>query len=179
MRIATPAAALALLMAVACTDESAGPVEAELLAVPAYGHAATMDATRFWAHASGDEEVPAVETRAQGQATFALSEDGETLHYRLIVANITDVMMSHIHQAPAGSNGAVVAWLYPSGPPPVLIPGRTQGVLAEGEITADDLVGPLAGMGLDALLDALRSGNAYVNVHTEANPGGEVRGQIH
>jgi hypothetical protein len=52
------------------------------------------------------------------------------------------------------------------------------GLLAEGTITAADLVGPLAGMSIDDLLAEMRAGNAYVNVHSEANPGGEIRGQI-
>jgi hypothetical protein len=132
----------------------------------------------FTAHLSGAEEVPAVETRATGQAVFQLDRDGSALHYRLIVANIEDVLQSHIHLAPAGQNGGVVAFLYPSGPPPQLIPGRTDGVLATGTITAGDLLGSLAGMTLDDLVDAIRSGNAYVNVHTVENPGGEIRGQI-
>jgi hypothetical protein len=72
----------------------------------------------FRAHLSGDEEVPAVDTRAQGQAIFQLSRDGMTLHYKLIVANIEDVLMAHIHLAPAGENGPIVVWLYPSAPPP-------------------------------------------------------------
>lgn len=132
----------------------------------------------FATHLSGEEEVPAVETRAQGQATFKLSKDGDSLSYKLIVANIEDVLMAHIHLAPAGANGGVVAWLYPDGPPGILIPGRFNGVLAEGVITADDLVGSLAGEDLDALIAAFENGMAYVNVHTTENPGGEVRGQI-
>jgi hypothetical protein len=71
-----------------------------------------------------------------------------------------------------------VAWLYPSGPPAQLIPGRSNGVLAEGVITADNLVNALAGQPLEALLEAIRAGNAYVNVHTSQFPPGEVRGQI-
>jgi hypothetical protein len=133
----------------------------------------------YRAHLSGAEEVPVAESLAQGQAIFKLSKDGTELEYKLIVANIENVTMAHIHLAPAGVNGAVVAWLYPEGPPPQLIPGRTQGVLAEGTITAADLVGPLAGQPLSTLLDALESGNAYVNVHTSQYPGGEIRGQIH
>lgn len=132
----------------------------------------------FRTHLTGDEEVPAVETQAQGQAIFKLSADGESLNYKLIVANIDDVLMAHIHLAPAGENGGVVAWLYPDGPPPQLIEGRTQGVLAEGTITADDLVGDLAGEDLDVLLSDMRDGNTYVNVHTSEFGGGEVRGQI-
>lgn len=132
----------------------------------------------FRTHLSGDEEVPAVDTRAQGQAIFKLSADGESLDYKLIVANIDDVLMAHIHLAPAGQNGDIVVWLYPDEPPPQLIPDRTQGVLAEGTITAEDLVGPLAGATMDDLLDEIRAGNTYVNVHTSEFGGGEVRGQI-
>lgn len=135
-------------------------------------------AQSFQAHLSGAEEVSPVETKAQGQANFWLSADGQSLRYRLIVANIEDVLMSHIHLAPAGANGAIVAWLYPSMPPAVLIPGRFDGVLAVGVITSANLVGPLAGQTLADLVGQIEAGNAYVNVHTLTNPGGEIRGQI-
>lgn len=142
--------------------------------------AAKHNQRNFRTHLKGENEVPnPVETNAQGQATFKLSQDGESIHYKLIVANIENVMMAHIHNAPAGENGGVVVWLYPSSPPPQLIEGRFQGVLAEGTITADDLVGSLAGQSLEDLLDEMKAGNTYVNVHTPQNPGGEVRGQIH
>lgn len=134
----------------------------------------------FRAHLSGDNEVPPVETNAQGQATFKLDRAGDELGYKLIVANIEDVFMAHIHTAPAGENGPVVAWLYPEdGPPPEAIDGRFDGVLAESTLTAEDLVGPLAGESLDDLIELFRAGEAYVNVHTEGHPAGEVRGQIH
>lgn len=132
----------------------------------------------FRTHLTGDNEVPAVETQAQGQATFKVSRDGMSIEYKLIVSNIENVMMAHIHNAPAGENGGVVVWLYPSSPPPQLIEGQTQGVLAEGTITSDNLTGGLAGESLDVLIDEIRSGNTYVNVHTTQNPGGEIRGQI-
>jgi hypothetical protein len=133
----------------------------------------------FVASLKGREEVPAVDTRAQGQAIFQVSKDGGSISYKLIVANIENVTMAHIHLGPAGVNGPVVVWLYPDAPPPQLIPGRFSGVLAEGTFTADDLVGPLAGMSLEALIDEIVAGNTYVNVHTSQYPGGEVRGQIH
>lgn len=144
------------------------------LAVPAMA----AGGKNFIAHLSGGEEVPSVETLAQGQAIFKLNKTGDELSYRLIAANIEDVVQSHIHLAPAGVNGPVVVWLYPSAPPARLIPGRFDGVLAEGTITAADLVGPMAGQPLSVLLDAMNAGNTYVNVHTLANPGGEIRGQI-
>lgn len=132
----------------------------------------------FVAHLSGGEEVPPVDTKATGQTKFQLSRDGTELSFRLNVANIENITQAHIHLAPAGQNGGVVAWLFPDAPPPELIPGRTQGTLAKGTITADDLVGSLAGLELDALVEAMKTGNTYVNVHTSQFPGGEIRGQI-
>ncbi|MGW8180993.1 MAG: CHRD domain-containing protein [bacterium] len=132
----------------------------------------------FRAHLSGDNEVVPVNTRAQGEAIFQLSEDLTMLHYKLNVANIENVLMAHIHLAPEGQNGGVVAWLYPAGPPPALIVGRTQGVLAAGVIRASDLVGDLAGQTIQDLAEEIMNGNTYVNVHTTQNPGGEIRGQI-
>jgi hypothetical protein len=140
---------------------------------------AGVDADRnFAAHLSGREEVPPADTKATGQATFQLSRDGTELSFRLNVANIENITQAHIHLAPAGANGGVVVWLYPDGPPAQLIPGRTQGTLAKGTITADDLVGALAGAALDDLVEEMKAGNAYVNVHTSQFPGGEIRGQI-
>jgi aldose sugar dehydrogenase len=130
------------------------------------------------AHLSGANEVPTVDTRATGQAIFKPGEDDVALTFRLIVANINDLTQAHIHVGGAGVNGSVVVWLYPEGPPAQLIPGRFGGVLAEGTITAAELIGPLAGQPLSALLKAMRSGEAYVNVHTSSHPAGEIRGQI-
>jgi hypothetical protein len=134
--------------------------------------------TNFVAHATGGEEVPPNNSRAQGQAIFRLSDDGTELYYKLIVANIQNVTMAHIHLAPAGVNGPVVVWLYPSAPPAQLIPGRSNGILAEGVITAANLAGPLAGATLDDLIEAMAGGSTYVNIHTSQFPPGEIRGQI-
>lgn len=128
----------------------------------------------FRAHLTGEQEVPAVMTNATGQTIFKLSKDGTELYYKLIVANIENVAASHIHVAEFGENGGVVAFLYGGG----LIEGRTSGILAEGVITADDLIGDLAGQSLEDLLELMRTGFTYVNVHTVQNPGGEIRGQI-
>jgi hypothetical protein len=148
-----------------------------LMTMPA-GWAGAGGDRNFAAHLSGREEVPPADTKATGQATFQLSRDGTELSFRLNVANIENITQAHIHLAPAGTNGGVVVWLYPDGPPAQLIPGRTQGTLARGTITADDLVGALAGAALDDLVDEMKAGNAYVNVHTSQFPGGEIRGQI-
>lgn len=140
-----------------------------------------QQAKNFRAHLSGDQEVPPNSSLAQGQAIFQLSKDGTELSYKLIVANLNNVAASHIHIAPAGTNGGVVAFLYPTAPPPnsALISGTTNGVLAEGVIKAGNLRGSLSGKPLSALIDAMSAGNAYVNVHTmPLFPGGEIRGQI-
>jgi hypothetical protein len=129
-------------------------------------------------HLSGDEEVPARDTDAQGQAIFQINGDGTAITYKLNVANIENVTQAHIHLGPAGSNGGIVVWLYPSAPPSQLIPGRTQGTLGEGEITAASLVGSLTGKPLSDLLAAMHDGRTYVNVHTLQFPPGEIRGQI-
>jgi len=152
---------------------------------------AVAQVTNFRTHLTGDEEVPARQTLAQSQAVFQLSEDGASLHYRLLVANIENAFMAHIHMGAPGANGPIVVWLFPSTAP---VPGptgggRIDGAVAEGTITAANLVGPLAGQPLSALMDAIVAGNTYVNVHTNDGiaptntgpgdfPGGEVRGQI-
>lgn len=153
-------------------------VGATLVALMTSVAAAGAAPSNLRAHLVGAEEVPAADTAAQGQAVFQVDDDGTAIDYRVNVANIDDVLMSHLHLAPAGTNGPIVVWLYPDAPPPQLIEGRTQGTLATGTITADDLTGPLTGASMEHLLEAIRAGTIYVNVHTTAFPGGEIRGQL-
>lgn len=127
----------------------------------------------YVAHLSGGQEVPPVETNAVGQVKLQLNHDGSELYYKLIVANIENVRFSHIHLAPAGTNGSIVVFLYPG---PTL--GSVNGILAEGVITSSDLTGPLAGQNLSDLISEINNGQTYVNVHTDQVPGGEIRGQI-
>jgi len=156
-------------------DPSLSKLQSTASSDESYGDPLAKSGRNFVAHLSGDQEVPPVATGGQGQAIFKLSSDGESLKYKLIVANIADVTQSHIHLAPAGSNGAVVAFLFGFVPGGVTV----NGVLAEGMITAADLIGPLTGQPLSALIDELNNGGAYVNVHSVSYPGGEIRGQIH
>lgn len=141
-------------------------------------NAAVGQERNFRAPLSGGQEVPPNASHAQGVATFKLSRDGTFIHFQLNVANIENILMAHIHLAPAGQNGGIVVWLIPSAPPPTLISGRFQGVLAAGVITAANLVGTLEGQTLADLVAEMEAGNAYVNVHTSQFPGGEIRGQI-
>lgn len=143
-------------------------------------------ADTYTARLSGAQEVPANESKGRGQTILRLSSDGTELRYRLIVANIDNVVAAHIHVGPEGVNGPVVALLAGPAAPGG---GASNGVLATGTITADDLVGPLAGASLSELVDLIEAGNAYVNVHTNDGiaptntgpgdlAGGEIRGQI-
>jgi hypothetical protein len=158
-----------------------------LTVLPTAGPAGAQTvATEFVAHLDGREEVPVRETRAAGQAIFQLSADGTVLTYKLIVANIENVVAAHIHLGLPGANGPVVAFL--AGP---FAPGggRVDGIIGTGTITSANLVGPLVGMDLSVLVAAMRAGGTYANVHTNDGvdptntgagdfPGGEVRGQI-
>jgi hypothetical protein len=92
----------------------------------------------------------------------------------------------YIHIAPTGVNGPVVAFLFGS---VAAGGGRFSGVLAQGTLIEDDLVGPLAGQEFTTLVDTMLAGNADVDVHTDDGvapggsgpgdlPAGEVRGQI-
>ena len=138
----------------------------------------------YRAHLSGRFEIPAVvDTQAQGEAVLQSNDDG-SLSYKLNVANIENVLMAHIHIMPvSGSgNGPIIVWLYPSAPPAQLIPGRFDGKLASGTLTDSSVGIDYNGDGhkdLSDLLDAINAGDTYVNVHTSANPAGEIHGPVH
>ena len=169
-------------------DESLAPehhgdlISNDLAAESADGSSVSSNAKRtFTAHLSGANEVPAVNLDGQGQAIFTLNEDGTELHYKLIVANIKNVTQSHIHCGIPGLNGPVVVFLFG-----FVAGGVTQdGVLAEGTITSANIIARgssaacMGGLATFAnLIDKIRNGGAYVNVHTVAFPGGEIRGQL-
>ena len=128
----------------------------------------------FVAPLKDSNEVPPRDTNAAGNAIFRVLNDDE-IYFKLIVANIDNVLDAHIHLAAEGINGPVVVDLYPGGN----TGPQTEGILSEGIITTANLVGPLTGLTLEDLIEAMAAGNTYVNVHTTQFPGGEIRGQIH
>jgi hypothetical protein len=181
----------------ACAPDAPNPTAP--LEVPVFSHSSNASPSSNGGNlgtplSAAEEVMPAGvvnQSLARGNATFQLNAAGDTLTYRVILANIENAFMAHIHQAPFGVNGPITVWLYPSTAPMAgpVGGGRIDGVVAEGSITAANLVGPLAGMPLSALLSDLRNGRAYVNVHTNDGvaptntgpgdfPGGEVRGQV-
>ncbi len=137
---------------------------------------AGAQSTKFEATLSGQEQAPPIDTPAK--ATFVLSGNGKSLHYTLSVADVENATMAHIHIGHLGEEGPIAVWLYPSNPSPVERKGKFTGVLTEGTITAANLMGPLQGKTLEDLVSDIKAGDAYVNVHTTAHPGGEIRGQL-
>lgn len=129
---------------------------------------------RFVAFLGGDEEAPQVETEGRGLAVFNTTRRGEGLLYSLLSAGLDEITQAHIHMGPPGANGPVVAFLLDAFADPI----NQDGPLSSGMLTAGDLIGPLGGEPLSALLEQMKAGNAYVNVHTLTNPPGEIRGQI-
>jgi CHRD domain-containing protein len=117
---------------------------------------------KFTADLSGKNEVPPVDTKASGTAQFQLSADGKQIDYELTTKDVNNFMMAHIHQGKAGENGQPVVMLS----------------IGKAKITSGDLQGPLNGKQLSDLVKLLEDGNAYVNVHTQQNQNGEIRGQI-
>jgi CHRD domain len=128
--------------------------------------------TEFEATLSGSEEVPPVSTPATGNATVSIQ--GSAIVYQVDVQNLEDVLVSHIHIAPPGENGPIRMNLCGT---PDGVPACTSGTgtLVTGTNGSTTETPPIT---FDSLVSAIRAGNAYVNVHTTAFPGGEIRGQL-
>jgi hypothetical protein len=141
------------------------------------GNQTTMAANPdFDAILSGTSEVPPVQTIASGFADLDVEvEDGQNVvDYELSVSNISRVTQAHIHQGNSSENGPIIVPLFNASTPT----GPVTGQIAEGQITAANFVGPLQGRQLDDLIALMQNGQAYVNVHTEQNPQGEIRGTV-
>ena len=90
-----------------------------------------------------------------------------------------NVLFAHIHFGKPGESGGIAAFLCGGGSKPACL---ASGQVVVGTVTAADVVA-IAGQNLPAgdiapLVRAIKSGFAYVNVHTSTFPGGQVRGQI-
>ncbi len=125
-------------------------------------YAQQQSSQTFTAKLSGKDEVPPVNTQATGNVQFQLSSDGKEINYDLTTTNLNGFMMAHIHKGKSGENGPPIAALQ----------------MGKGKITSSDLQGPLAGKQISDLVDLMKNGQAYANVHTQQNQNGEIRGQI-
>ncbi len=128
----------------------------------------------FDALLAGSFEVPPVNTSASGFAELGVVDGGNSVEYGIIVVNIDKVTQAHIHQGNSSQAGPVIASLFNASTPT----GPIIGDLTEGTITSANLTGPLQGKQLSDLITLMQNGTAYVNVHTEQNPEGEIRGTI-
>jgi hypothetical protein len=163
------------------------PLVAVALALAA--SSASSAETTYTAKLSGSEHVPdAVATDATGDLQLVVSADGRKVRYVVTVKDLLNPAAADMHLGPAGANGPLVVKLFPvGGAAPKK--GPFSGVLAQGTFDASDLIGPLTGADLEELLEQVRAGSAYINVHTNdgvdppnSGPGdyrlGEIRGQI-
>lgn len=133
---------------------------------------------------TGAQEVSARDTTARGYARLRINDLGTELEFKVVVDDIMNVRASHIHCAGAGVNGPIGVTLFTGcglGPAP--------DVLAHSVATAPDAGNTCGWATLADVVAALRSGDTYVNVHTNdgVDPGntgpgdfqsGEIRGQV-
>ena len=205
--------AVSAVFACACSEGGA-PAQPSQYSAPLQVQSAQPDgiAKNHRTHLTGSEEIlipapPAgaptpADSHAQGQALFQIADDGLSFDYKLIASNIENITQAHIHCGPAGSNGPIIVWLYPSPTSTAALPGgagRHDGVLAEGTIVSGTALhvrpqppSTACPGGVSTFADVLakiKANNTYVNVHTSdgvnpANtgpgdfPGGEIRGQL-
>jgi len=141
------------------------------------------DAHKFKADLDGFEEVPSLSTPAQGWFRASYDRKTATITYELRYEDVNPTQ-AHIHFGQRGVAGGVSAFLCTNlGNGPAVTPACPPGpATVTGMIQAAQIVGP-AGQGINAgdfdkLVEALREGVAYANVHSTQYPGGEIRGQI-
>jgi hypothetical protein len=159
-----------------------GKLIGSVLALGVVGLAATASAAplSFRATLRVEQEVPATDTTARGNATFRFDPGLSEMRYDLRVTNGVAVIQAHLHCANSGVNGPVVVFLF--GP---VDPGQNvTGQLASGTIKNEDVIAtsgePCNGTlnNIASLYQAILDGRVYVNVHTAAHPGGEFRAQL-
>jgi aldose sugar dehydrogenase len=142
-------------------------------------------ARMFWVFEGGDafaaglvggQEVPPVTTAASATSHFVLNADG-TLSFELRATGpIQNALQAHIHLGARGQNGPVVAFLYGLGTGENFQAGD---LIASGTLDDSDVIArPGFTPTVSNLVQRMRQGRTYANLHTTAFPGGEVRGQI-
>jgi hypothetical protein len=131
-------------------------------------------AAPFTATMSGDQEVPPVDTTATGKTTFRTSNNDTSMKYKVNITGFSDATGAHIHMGKVGANGDVIVDLLTG-----MKKNPTKlGMAIRGNITDSSLTGPMQGKTIADLVNAINNGDAYVNVHTQGHPDGEIRGQI-
>ena len=143
-------------------------------------------AETFRAFLSGYEEVPAVSTVATGTFEAVSAGDWNSIEFVLTYSNLqATIQQGHIHFAQSGVNGPIVVWLCgtttnpgPAGTQTCPQSGTVRGVIGSANVLASPSTQQLPAGAIGQIISALKAGAAYVNIHSAASPGGEVRGQI-
>jgi hypothetical protein len=152
------------IVGVACSDDTTGPV------------------TSWTASLSGAREVPAVTSGAAGTATVGVS--GLSVTYTLTITTLptSAITAAHIHaSANAGATATVRLDLCGTGATGVPACPTTAGGSVTRTVAFASGTTAMPGtpaLTYDAFVSAIRNYNAYVNVHTTTNTGGEIRGQL-
>jgi glucose/arabinose dehydrogenase len=124
---------------------------------------------------SGAEENPAVASSARAVARLTLNSNG-TVNFQLWATTaIHQATASHIHLGAFTQNGPVVAFFFASAAQDF----KAGDLIAQGTLTDGSVIGkPGFTPSIASLVERIRQGRAYVNIHTLAHPGGEIRGQL-
>jgi hypothetical protein len=132
------------------------------------------------------EATPAgVSSAASGTFNATIDEDASppTITYTLTYVGLSGpALFSHIHFGNRYDSGGVSVFLCGGGSKPACPAGTTTEANVTGTIVPSDVIGPASqGIGagqFDKLIEAIRSGVTYVNVHSPQFPAGEIRGQL-
>lgn len=135
---------------------------------------ASAQEIRMTATLSPGEETPALLSGAVGAAEVLVDVANRELSVTVRVFNLpTASTAGHIHVGPRGVAGPIVLD-FPN------VPGRANDFVLTFRLSAAALR-PNPALGINNMEDAIQSivgGNAYVNIHSTTNPGGEIRGQL-
>lgn len=152
---------------------------------PSSSSSSSLSGDQFSARLSGDNEVPQVNTDATGRIRLVVNSQQDALDYQISLSNLNGIVTgAHIHSGGSGINGPIVANLNVHGAFASASAGgggggsATTSTSTGGTVTSADLKGPLAGKQISGLIKLIEDGKAYVNVHTDKNPDGEIRGQL-
>ena len=130
--------------------------------------------TQYFAPLLGTEERP---TQVATQATGALTvtfKDANTVNLQVKTQNLAGVTGAEVHVGALGTSGPVIFPLYTASGSSSF-PSNLNQNLTAGNFT------PQSSAGINTFADAvnaINAGNAYVNISTQQNPAGELRGQI-
>jgi hypothetical protein len=130
----------------------------------------------FIAQLKSEMVVPPVTSNATGVAYFQLDMEDNKIDYSFIVMDLDNAKAAHIHIGKEGEkNDTVIVTLYK----PFKAPRHLGRILSvDDNITSDILEGPLAGKQLSVLVNFMNNRTAYVDIHSQEYPNGELRGQI-